>query len=465
MVHWGVPLALLAWFLWKSRTNRLCLLGIPVLMVMRGSVFFQDIRPFWMPGRFDSSTHLLAWLALVWLVITLSWRRSPEKEALGFFGSGRLLPEEIPLLLVAVLAAVHVAGVFSLTGDLPTAVEAASGSVYLLVGYLLVRGIASRATREETLGFLEAVVIANTIAAGLYVVHQGLHISIYEGTEYFSTIVGGSEITRTFTFMPQFSLLALGFVLAKREWDLKWLTVLAITMLALLVSYTRALLLAAVVGVVVALVAREFSSPRSGRLLRRTVTIVASITLVVAVFSFVRPVEFRFLVGRFADFSTAGGVSDINNWQIRQAQFDAVQSYVAQQDLVLGVGYPQPESNPIDQHIYLWSSDSTWVPIMYTFGLAGLMLFGAVILGFGLRSLGLSLNPPESRRYLGLVFLITIVLTVVMSFTRWTFTEPRIAPMGLWLFAFVAAEALRRAGPEAEGAQIGAAPGEDRIGP
>ena len=36
-----------------------------------------------------------------------------------------------------------------------------------------------------------------------------------------------------------------------------------------------------------------------------------------------------------------------------------------------------------------------------------------------------------------------IVLTVVMSFTRWTFTEPRIAAMGLWFLAFLTAETLR----------------------
>ena len=457
VVQWGVPLALLAWFLWKSRTNRLFLLGIPVLMVMRGSVFFQEIRPFWMPGRFTPATHLMAWLALVWLVMIVSRRRGSQDAGPGVFGADRLLPEEIPLVLVAVLAGVHVAGVFSLTGDLRAAVEAATGSLYLLLGYLLVRGIASRATREETLEFFAGVVVANTVAAALYVAHQGLHLTIYQGQEYFSTVFAGSEITRTFTFMPQFSLLALGFVLAKREWSFKWLVVLAITLLSILVSYTRALLIAAVVGVVIAVVVREFSRPEAGRLVRRTVTIVVSVTVVVAAFSFTRPVEFQYLVERFADFSSAGGVSDIAHWQIRQEQFAAVQSFVARHDLLLGVGYPEAGSNPIDQFIFRWSSDSTWVPILYTFGLTGLVLFGALLIGFALRSLNLALSPPEERRYLGLICLITIALMMVMSFTRWTFTEPRIAPMGLWLFAFVAAEALRRASPEAglSGTEVG----------
>ena len=443
VIQWGVPLALLAWFLWKARTNRLFLLGIPVLMVMRGSVFFQLMRPFWAPGRFDTDLHLMAWLTLVWAIIVFGRRRSAEGGGLRPFGAGRLLPEEIPLLFVAALMGVHILGVFATTGDLVQAVTAASGTIYLLVGYLFVRGIASRSTRAETLQFLVAVVVANTVAATMYVLHQGLHLPIYIGSEYYTTQFAGQEITRSFTFMPQFSLLALAFVLARREWNLKWLAVLGITLLAIMVSYTRALLIAAVVGIVVAVVAREFSKPDAGRFLRRMLAIVSSVVVVVLGLRIVRPVEFAYLVGRFNEFATANGASDIGNWQIRWRQFDAVYDFVAKNDAFLGLGYPEAGSNPIDAYLYRWSSDSTWVPIVYAFGLLGLALFGALLFGFAVRSLHLSLGPPEERRYLGLMFFTFIVLTVVMSFTRWTFTEPRLAAMGLWLLAFQAAEALR----------------------
>ena len=292
VIQLGVPLVLLAWFLWKARTNRLFLLGIPVLMVMRGSVFFQLVRPFWMPGRFDMALHLMGWLTLVWVIVVFGRRRRGEGGDLGPFGVGRLLPEEIPLVLVGALMGVHIFGVFATTGDLVQAIQAASGTIYLLLGYLFVRGIASRATREETLQFLAAVVIANTVAATMYVLHQGFHLPVYLGSEYYTTVVAGQEITRTFAFMPQFSLLALAFVLARRHWDLKWLAVLGITLMAIMVSYTRALLIAAVVGIVVAVLVREFRKPDAGRLVRRVLTIALSVVVVAAGFSFVRPVEF-----------------------------------------------------------------------------------------------------------------------------------------------------------------------------
>jgi hypothetical protein len=68
-----------------------------------------------------------------------------------------------------------------------------------------------------------------------------------------------------------------------------------------------------------------------------------------------------------------------------------------------------------------------------------------LLAGFMARALRLSLKPPEARRELCLTFFITITLTVVMSFQMWTFMQPSIYPMGLWILAFVAAEALRPA--------------------
>jgi hypothetical protein len=47
LVRLALPAALALWFIWKARRNGLFLLGIPVLMVMKGSVFFQNLTPFW----------------------------------------------------------------------------------------------------------------------------------------------------------------------------------------------------------------------------------------------------------------------------------------------------------------------------------------------------------------------------------------------------------------------------------
>ena len=63
--------------------------------------------------------------------------------------------------------------------------------------------------------------------------------------------------------------------------------------------------------------------------------------------------------------------------------------------------------------------------------------------------------PPRSRDGTsGLTYLIAIVLiALVQAFIAWVFMQPQIAPMGLWILALVAGEALRPAEEPAGAAQ------------
>jgi hypothetical protein len=443
LVRLALPAALTLWFIWRARDNALFLLGIPVLMVMRGSVFFENAKPFWKPGRFDVVTLLMVWLTLVW-VVTVARRSRLDDTPMGLFGTARVLPEELPLLGIAALIALHAVGTFSVSGDLSHALSVAAGIFYLVLGYLLVRGIACRATRAETGEFLAAVVIVNTVACGLFILHQGLHLPIYLGQSNISYSSGGQTISRATTFAPMFNLLALGFVLAKRRWTPAWLVVLAITLLAVLVSLTRTLLIAAVLGLLIAIVARELSRPDFGRVARRVGTIVLAVGLVIVGFIRLAPAYWSFLLKRFGEF-TSGSGGQVQNWHLRAIHWDAVQRVVARSDLLFGIGFPKAGSNAVDARVYSYSSDMAWLPVMYRIGYVGLLLVGLLLAGFMARALWLSLKPPEARRELCLTFFITITLTVVMSFQMWTFMQPSIYPMGLWILAFVAAEALRPA--------------------
>jgi hypothetical protein len=453
---------LLVWFLWKARGNRLFLLGIPFLMVMGESVFFDLMRPFWTPGRFAPQTHIMGWLVAVWLFITFVGRRGGQGEPAageegrrpGWFGPARILPEELPLLLIAALVGVHTAFSGASRGDFGSGLGQAADLLYLLAGYLLLRGIVARFPRRQVVQFLTAVVIANTLAAGFYIVHQGLGVSIYTGGEYFTTTFGGAEITRTFHFAPMFTLLALGFVLARSRWTWPWLVVLAITVTSVIISYTRTLLIAVAVAVVVAVVVRELKRPNATRLLRRTLVIAGSLAVVAFAFATVLPAQWDYVVGRLSEFSTAGGPSDIGNWQVREWKYTTVEDVVLKHDPLFGMGFPEPGSNPVDSEVYRFSADMAWIPILYYTGYGGLVLFAALLGGFAVRALWLALAADETRRYLGLTYLITILLTALVGFTAWTFMQPHIAPLGLWVLAFVAAETLRpgSAGAEAAGA-------------
>jgi len=441
----AVPAALLLWFLWKARTNRLFLLGVPVLMLMGGSVFFENVKIFWKPGRFDSATLMMGWLVVAWMVTVLRRPREDDQQV-GLFGVGRILPEELPLIGLALLIALHTWGAFQGSGDLASAASLAAGTFYLVLGYLLVRGIASRATRAETQEFLAAVVIANTVACLLFILHQGLHLPIYLGQWNITYAIGGGDVSRATVFAPVLNLLALGFVLAKRRWTPGWMVVLAITMLAILVSLTRTLVVAAVLGLVLAIIARELSRPDFGRVARRITVIVVAAGLVVVAFSRFVPAYWHFLLRRLSEIGAASqGAGQVGNWHLRALHWAATQRVVEDHDILFGVGFAHPGTSTVNANFIHWTSDMTWLPIMYIFGYAGLVLVGLLLGGFMARSLWLSLNPPEERRELCLTYFITLALTVVMGFQMWTFMVPTGYPMGFWILALVAVEALRPA--------------------
>ena len=51
-----LPTALLLYFLWRSMQQRVFLLGLPFLMDMYYSVFFERLRPFWVPAVVERQT-------------------------------------------------------------------------------------------------------------------------------------------------------------------------------------------------------------------------------------------------------------------------------------------------------------------------------------------------------------------------------------------------------------------------
>ena len=443
LVRLALPAALALWFIWKARRNGLFLLGIPVLMVMKGSVFFQNLTPFWKPGRIAPVTLMMGWLVLVWIV-TIARRSRLDDSPIGPFGISRILPEELPLLGIAVIIGAYTIVSFAATGDLANAASLAAPTFYLFLGYLLVRGTVSRATRSETQEFLAAVVIVNTLACALFVLDQGLHLPIYLGQPNITYLYAGQDITRATVFSPAFNLLALGFVLAKRKWTAGWMVVLAITLVAILVSLTRTMLVAAAVALVIAIIARELTRPDFSRVARRAGGVVLGGAMVVIAFRMVAPFYWRYLLKRFGEFTSGSGVQ-VQNWHVRAIHWDAVERVVAKSSLLFGVGFPQPASNPVDSHVYLWSSDMTWLPIMYRFGFVGLILIGLLFAGFIARALWSSFRPPELHRELALTYFITLVLTVIMGFQDWTFMSPLAYPLGLLIFALMAVEALRPA--------------------
>lgn len=461
-----LPALLLLWFVRRALAERVFLLGVPFLMYMARATFFDRLKPFWVPGRLEPADHLMLWLVVVWLLyfdLLLPPRRRTVRRPAPVFGPRIVLPEEGLLLVLAGLVALAWLLTVLRTGEAPAALAEAKGFAYLLVGYLLLRGILCHAGREATVRLLVALVAVNTVAAALFLLHQGLHVGIYDLTEYQVITFMGQRLTRSFYFMPPLLGLAVAVSVAQRAWSLRWLGVFAVTLAALWVSYTRSLLLIAAVEAAVVLALRLLRGRGAGWVLRRALAVVGVVAVFAVLAWTLLPVQSRYLAARVESTTAAGSVLADTNLQNRARKLATTLSWVRDESVILGQGYVNAAQEPHAGDIEWMSADLVWVPVLYRLGLLGVAAVAALFAAALWRGAALALRPPPRAgdaaavptAALDAAGLLPLVLTAVVAglvlegFVSWTFLNPERTPLGLWWLALLVAEAARRRAGEA----------------
>jgi len=439
-----LPLAAVVFFLWKARESRIYLLGIPFLLFMRESVFLDNLRVFSMPHRLSQATIALAWLVFVWLLSTdllLPHLKGSRRRLLG----PRLLPEETVLILIAGLILVNAAITAVERGDLTAALGQAASMIYLLVGYVLIRAIVSQVPGKEVIDFLWAIVVLNTVLACLFIVHQGLGFHVYAVEEFHVDVFQGVVITRTFSFMPPLFFLALAFTFARPRWTVPMYVVAGINILAILVSYTRTMLLMAVVAGLTVVVVRLLRRRQAGLAVKR----VAALSFVAVVVGLIAvtflPTQVEYFGERIArattDITADPSYARVNRLRIVYAQ-------VKSTDAVLGKGFVSEAQDSTVAPMKRSSADGDWLPILYRLGIAGVVLFALLFLLYCARAFRLALHGSGDSEFLGLVWLTFLVTLFIGGLAGWNIMEPNRIVMGLWPFAFLAAQAGRARGEQ-----------------
>jgi hypothetical protein len=433
-----IPYALAAYFIYKGRRNRIFLLGIPFLMYMGASVFFGNARPFWIPGRFSSDFHVFSWLVLAWILCTgLLLRGSAGAPRPRPFGPRLSLPEEGVIVLLAGLALLELALTTLEHGDAYAAVAEGTRFFYLLAGYLLVRGIVSSTSLQQVLEFVRALVVVNTGAAVLYILHQGLHLHVYAGAEAMTTVVAGQTITRTYYFMPQLLLLAIAYIFAQRTWT-AWTVAAALANLgAVWISYTRSLLAIAAVIVALSLAARLMKYSTAGIAVRRALAVGALVLALFVAATLFLPIQSRFFLGRLNEVAVASSVGSVRSVSYREWKLRVTYRSVAAKDPTLGAGFVSAAQDPMAATVEQFQSDIVWVPVLFRLGEVGVGLIGLAYLLFSWRAARLAARRSGDFEFFGIVWLCLLVGMFLEGFVSWSFMEPGRLAMGLWAFAFL----------------------------
>jgi hypothetical protein len=442
-----LPTVLLLYFLWRSLRQRVFLLGLPFLMDMYNSVFFEGLKPFWLPSQWAQVDHMMFWLLATWIVyfdLILPGRRRSVGER-HLFGPRLSAPEEVVLVGFAAYMLFKVATTAVQYMDLGSALYEARIPLYMFAGYFLLRGVLCHASRKETVDFLAAVVVVNTVAAGLYVLHQGLHMYIYTGVvEYQYVVHNGEVLTRSFYFMPQYLPLAIAFCVAKRRWSLLWLGVLVVTLAAIWVSYTRTLLLLAVVEIVVILTVRLFKQRDAWPAAKRLLQIILVMGVFVGAAVALLPNQSSYLFSRIAETQSSGSALEDTNVQFRITWWRTTNEWLTGDNRLLGAGFPSSAQDARVTELGTMAPDLVWVPTVWNLGMLGVAGLVGLFIAFAGRAIRMSLGSEGDAAFLSTVLLGVTVGVFLLGFVDWTIFDPWHTPLALSFFALLAAERCRQ---------------------
>ena len=442
MSLFGAALAvlLLCYFVWKALSMRIFLLGLPFLMYMGESVFFDKVKIFWIPQRLGASTMIMVWLVVVWVIsMDLVLPGAESRRPRRLFGPPLRLPEELILATLAAVILLQIVVSVIRFGDALAVLGQASGWLYLLVGYLLVRGMVAMAPTADVVKFLSALVVVNAGAAVLYIANQALHVPLYSGSLSGVTVFRGQLILRGFTFYPQLLLLTLAVLFAKPRWAWFDPLILLVNILAIWLSYTRSWLFVALVVLGVVLSVRLAKAQQTRLALRRLGGISLLLVVVAAGLLVFLPAQSDYFVNRLSATQTTGGLASESSFAARRSFIVATYRLAVDTDPFLGVGFASPGEDAQLAAVQRWSADTLWVPVVYRLGLVGAAVFVAVFLAYLSRAALTALRFTGDCEYLGLVWLGVIAGTMMGTFVSWSVVNPNRFPLGLWPFAFLAA--------------------------
>jgi len=443
-----LPAALAAYFLYQAIRRPIFLLGIPFMQVMARSVFFWELRPFRMPVALGTNGVILMWMALAWIWCLLCSRmETGAREPLSGRRPPRLLPEEYLLVALAVLVLGKILWGGIVSAGSQTVLGQFAPWGLLLVGYFFVRGAVRRSSSQDVAALLLAVAAATGIASVLFILHQGLGISIYSTRAYQIISFGGQKLTRTYWIMSPFLLvsLAVGATLivggASGRQKIAALVLAGVSLVAVLISYTRNYVLAAAAVIAVLVLLRWLKERRLDVLVRRSLPIAAVLACVAVVLVVAMPASTAYLLQRMGSVTNASKVTSDENLLVRQSDLIGVGTVVYGHYPFLGA--PFGVEDDFSRRVADWIPDSTWTGVLYWTGFVGLAIVGAMFVLFGFRALSLFLRTSGSTEFLAAVLVSGIVALFINSLTGWSFLDESVYAMGFWLFAFVTGETLK----------------------
>jgi len=423
-------------------------MGIPFLMFLRSSIFFESVEIFRIPFRSIESIDrnpditLLVWMIIFWIIFRIRSENYPmlnNKNKIDIKSFSILDYSIVGLIVITVVGFGMVLKEYVV---LDQVYDKFIVLLSLFVGFWIIRDTCSRVEINVLDKFLYNIVLVNSLASGLYFIHQGLHISIYSSAtnEYLVTFFEGQVITRTFWFMPVLWFFSISYLLAmRRKKTIIDILLIGINILGIYISYTRSFLMIAILIFFVYFLLIGYKEKSLGNSIKNLLLgSIAAIAVFVAVSSFL-PASTNYFLSRFKELEDQPATVQSNNLVYRFYKTERVIDRMNTSKRLFGYGSVTEKQNPFVKVVDGATADMGWAEVVFRWGFIGLVLFVLLYIGSMIKAFFLFLRTDGLVSQLSLMLLLTIISQVIEGFTSYTIMSPSRFAMALWYFGILSA--------------------------
>jgi hypothetical protein len=377
----AVPLLVAFYFLWLSRRTILAVTGFALIPFIGRALYLDTYK--WSTAVLGPALGIPEIVAVLlfaaWAYVRV--RRPVSRPHLA-------TPELILAILLGGWIVLEIIFTVAAGGGLPLTLRTSAQYLYPAVGVFLWYDIVSRCTREEALAFLRGLVALTACTAVLYSL-QAIGVRVYPFDVYKTYRLGGSSgatLVRDFLTLSPLTFMSFAFLLADfRRSPWWWLQIGAIG-LAILLTFTRSLIIAAVVAAIIVVIALLRASAADRRSVTGVIRLLVLFVLAAVAFATLAPLAAGFLGDRFAE--VGGDVLALPSVAVRLESIVGVFVALSGATLLVGVGMMPLGFMPSGVAIGgrgLVLGDTMWPPLLLYTGVIGGVLVVAMLL-FGLVS-------------------------------------------------------------------------------
>jgi len=435
-----LPYLLLFYFLVRSVKNPIYLLGIPFLMFLRYCIFFENVKIFAIPGRFAPDILFIAWLIIFWIIFRIINTSKYSSISNNLYNKSERNSLDYIVIVLMIISVIDLIVVYIEYLRIENVFIEFLTIFSLFLGYFIIKDILRYYRPNLIADFLYSIVLVNSLASCLYILHQGLHLTIYKSEEYISEIFQGEVITRTFWFMPLLWFFSISYLFVfKRHKKVTFFILVIINFLALFISYTRSFLIITIFIIILYYLLNAYKESNFSAAVKNILlTSIIGLILFVAIAKFF-PASSNFFFYRFKELKQSPNDESSNSLLYRFARTGEIFDMIDEDKLILGNG-PVTEtqlSMVKDMTIVNW--DLVWTGIVFRWGFIGFVLFVLLYIVSILKAFSLFMKRDDVLSKLALLVLLVIVSQVLGSFISSTFMSSDRYAMGLWYLGILSA--------------------------